>query len=273
MAKDIEPQEDFTGEFTRIAQESILRAYEEKNRERIAQASFALRDAFDKQWVKVIGKSYYLPVTASPTMPFLNGQNYTENSCPKDRNYCAKVQFDSVSWQKLPRRRIGKRHVDLYNLTGKETNGDERPIYQNVSVDRLTRLLGIKSRDKIVSVKEDHGEVQGPFEIDVEGYWRVQFAPKSDQNDPADVQLMWEGQCLIIQRMQDVILPGFYIEVADNGTKDQFTQSPGEGRKKVGTIQRFPYMVKGEASRLEYLVQKERGDKIQREKLMREENL
>jgi hypothetical protein len=273
MAKDQEPQ-DMTNEFVRISSAEILRQYEDKNKERIAQSDFATRESFDKKWMQLTGKGYYQPVTSAPLVPFAGGQNYTENSCPKDADYCETIQFESVSWQKLPRRKVGKRFVDLYNLSGIDQSGDERPIYQNVDNDRLSRLLGVKARDKIISIKDsDHGEIKGPFDIKVEGYWEVQFAPQSNANDTRDVQLLWEGQCLIIQRMQNVILPGFYIEVADNATQDNFTQEPSEGRKKIGTVQKFPYMVKRQATRKEYLERKAYGDKIQREKLLREESL
>ena len=77
---------------------------------------------------------------------------------------------------------------------------------------------------------------------------------------------------MLLQRRQRVILPGFYIEVADNATRDTFSQEPGIGRKKVGTILEYPYSVLRESTRQEYLKMKAAGDHIQREKLLREEN-
>lgn len=267
--------EDFSDEFKRIASEDILRQYESKNRIRISESSLAVRDAFDRQWKKVTDKSYYQPVTTAPVVPAATGQNNTTRTNPKSRKYLASIQFSKIIWNKLPRRKIGKRFKDLYNLKGVESfNGMERPIYMNVDADQLKKLLGDEARDGIIetSKKIDHGEVEGDFIIDVEGYWTVIFSPQQDTNDTKDVQLMWEGQCLLIQRMKEVILPGFYIEVADNTLLDNFTQEPGEGRKKVGTIQRYPYTTLEESNREAYLAAKAKGDSIQRAAILREEN-
>lgn len=263
----------FIGEFSKISTEHILRQYEAKHRERIASASLTVRDAFDKQWIKVTGKGYYQPVTTVPVIPVVSGQNNTQRSDPRSRRYRAETIFTGVDWQRLSRRKIGKKFKDLYNLKGVDSQGEERPIFQNLDSDQLSRVLGQEIRDKIIQEKMDHGEVSGPFKIEVEGYWEVIFAPQSSPNDTRDVQLLWEGQCLLMQRMKEVVLPGFYLEVADHATRDHYTQEPNQGRKKVGTIQVYPYTVLREATRAEYLERKSEGDRIQREKLMREENM
>lgn len=273
MGKSQEPQE-LSKEFARISQESILRQWEEKNRERIASASFNDRMEFDALWMKVIGKSYYAPITTTPIGPAI-GQNNTERSDPKGCNYRENLTFSSVKWNKLPRRKIGRKFRDLYNIKGVEQDtGKVRPIFQNLTVARLSQILTTEAKDKIVeaSKKMDHGEVSGPFPIDVEGYWEVSFSPQQHDNDLKDVRLMWEGICLIIQRMTPVVLPGFYIEVADNALRDRYTHTAKLGRKKVGTVQTFPYTTLRRATREEYLVQKAAGDKLQREAMLREEN-
>ena len=117
-----EPDDAFIGEFYKIATENILKQYEAKNRERISSASLMVRDAFDKQWEKVTGKRYYQPVTTAPKVQaFTSGQNNVEFSDPRSRTYRAKVSFTNISWQKLPRRKIGKKFKDLYNLKGVES--------------------------------------------------------------------------------------------------------------------------------------------------------
>jgi hypothetical protein len=277
MTKEIsqDPNQELINEFRRINAENILKQYEIKNRQRINEASLEVRDAFDQQWKKVTGKPYYLPVTTQEVVPHYGGQNNTVRSDPRGRKYMAKALFSMISWQKLPRRKIGKRFKDLFNIKGidKET-GEERPIYNNLDFESIASRLGVTVKDDIqkASKNEDHGEIEGDFEVDVEGYWKVVFSPQQSPRDTKDVRLMWEGQCLIIQRMQEVVLPGWYIEVADNATRDHFSQTPEEGRKKVGTIQEFPYTVLHESTRQEYLAQKAYGDKIQREALRREEN-
>lgn len=265
----------FINEFTRISQEHILRQYEEKNRKRISEASLIVRDTFDKLWTKVTGRGYYQPVTTAAVMPAMHGQNNTERTDPRSLNYREIVNFNRIGWQKLPRRKIGKRYVDLFSLKGVESvTGEERPIYQNVNPERLKEILGIEIRDQLMleSKSHDHGEVDGDFNISVEGYWEVIFAPQSSPNDPKNVELLWEGQCLLLQRMKAVILPGFFIEAADNALLDHYTQEPGQGRKKVGTIQRWPYTTLRRATRQEYLAMKSEGDRIQREAILREEN-
>uniref|UniRef100_A0A6M3J5A7 Uncharacterized protein n=1 Tax=viral metagenome TaxID=1070528 RepID=A0A6M3J5A7_9ZZZZ len=263
--KDID--QEFIEEFKRISQEHILRGYEEKNRDRIREASFMVKDAFDRQWTKITGNSYYQPVTTvTPPLPAF-GQNNTQRTDPKSRRYMTTLGFTEIEWQKL-RRRVGKKLRDLYNLKGIH-NGSQRPIFQNLDSDRLKSVLGEKDAEKILKEKGDHGSIKGSFNLEVEGYWEVVFSPQKSEIDPIDVRLMWEGQCLIIKRQQNVVLPGFYIEVADNSTRDHYIQNEKEGRKKIGVIQEFPYTTLREATRDEYIHQKTEGDKIMRERRAR----
>ena len=273
--KDSQEQQekDFINEFVRISGEGILRDYEKKHRDRIGEASLIVKDAFDKQWIKVTGNSYYQPVTtvAPPTAVF--GKNNTERSDPRSRQYRANVVFSEVHWQKL-RRKIGKKIKDLYNLKGKvKETGAVRPIFQNLTVDRLKEIFGEQDTEKILAAGKgnDHGEIKGPFDLKVEGYWEVIFSPAGNLNDPVDVQLMWEGQCLIMKRMTEVVLPGFYLEVADNATQDNFIQTPKDGRKKIGVIQKYPYTVLREAAMEEFLSQKASGDRIMKDKRAKDE--
>ena len=263
--------EEFTNEFKRISSEKILRDYELKNRDRISAASFEVRDAFDQLWIKITGTSYYQPSTVVKPQVFID-RNNTERTDPKGRNYRAKVTFTKICWQRL-RRRISKKDIELYVLDG-DTDGNRRPIFQNLDANRLKEILGDQNTEKILKERDnDHGELKGKFELLVEGYWEVVFAPASSHTDPKDVQLTWEGQCLIIQRMKEVVLPGFYLEVADNATKDNYIQTPEMGRKKVGIIQMFPYTTLREATRDEYLAQKASGDKAMEARRRRDESI
>ena len=266
-----QPDEKLIDEFKRIAAEGILRDYEKKNRDRINEASFITKDAFDKQWVKVTGNSYYQPVTTVQPPQATFGKNNTERSDPRSRKYQANVVFSRIEWNKV-KRKIGKKFKDLYVLDGdvKET-GQQRPIYQNLDIDRLKYVVGPENAEKIMSMKLDHGEIKGVFDLKVEGYWEVNFSPAKSENDPIDVRLIWEGQCLIIKRMVPVVLPGFYLEVADNATRDHFIQTPQQGRKKIGVIQEYPYTVFREASRDEFLAQKASGDRVMKERITRED--
>lgn len=263
--------QEFIDEFKRISQEGILRDYEKKNRERIENASLIVKNDFDQLWKKITGNSYYQPVTTVRPPTAMYGKNNTERSDPRSRKYRATVVFTEIEWQKL-RRKISKKFKDLYTLKG-TTDGKSRPIFQNLEINRLKEILGEKPAEKILKAakENDHGTLKGDFELLVEGYWEVVFAPAKSENDPVDVRLMWEGQCLIIKRMIEVVLPGFYLEVADNATRDHYVQNPKEGRKKIGVIQEYPYTVLREALRDDYLIQKSAGDKVMNEKRARDE--
>lgn len=91
------------------------------------------------------------------------------------------------------------------------------------------------------------------------GYWRVKFNAKAAPNDSDDVQLMVNGETLIMQREKEVILPGRFLENADHATYLQFRQVPHQPRKTVGKIKTFPYERIGTATREEYLKQRIEG--------------
>jgi len=275
QTKDSQEQQekDFINEFIRMSSEGILRDYEKKHRDRINEASLIVKDAFDKQWKKVTGNSYYQPVTTVQPPTAMFGKNNTQRSDPRSRQYRANVVFSVIQWQKL-RRKISKKFRNLYNLKGITAETETvRPIFQNLFADRLREILGNKDADKIIAAGKDidHGEIKGSFDLKVEGFWEVVFAPAKSENDPVDVRLMWEGQCLIIKRMEEIVLPGFYLEVADHATRDHFIQNPQDGRKKIGVIQEYPYTVLREASMEEYLAQKASGDQIMRDKRVKDE--
>lgn len=260
-----EEEKEFIGKFSRISKEPILRAFEENHRKEIAESSLTVRDTFDQKWKKVIGNSYYQPATTIQQIP-VPGKD-TERIDPRSKNYRANVIFNRIIWNKI-RRKISKRFVDLYILKGEEAaTGKVRPIFQNLDTNRLKEIMGEEDaarilKDAVGKDKKPEGEIKGTFELEVEGYWEVQFSPQKDPNDPINVRLMWEGQCLIMKRMVPVVLPGFYLEVADNAMRDHFIQTPKTGRKKVGTVQEFPYTTFRPAHMDEYLAQKAAGDKI-----------
>lgn len=267
--KSTQEQEDkFIDEFKRISQELILRGYEAKNREKILSSSFLVRDTFDKKWAEVIGSAYFQPVTTVPVEVPMYGKNVARRFNPASTQYKTEITFTEVTWQKT-KKKISKRYQDFFNLTGIDAVTKlPRPIFQNLSYDRLVNVLGENLAIKVTkeAKTETTGNIKGPLDIWVEGFWEVQFAPMKDPNDPRDVRLTWENQCLIIKRMVPVILPGFYLENADHATRDTYEQSPEKGRVKVGTIQEFPYTVMREASMEEYVEMKSSGDRIMREK-------
>ena len=272
MSKDDQKTQELQDVFSKIQTERELREWEQKNREKILESDFVTQRAFDDHWKDVAGDRYFQPVTmAPPTMPAF-GRNNTERSDPKSRKYRAKESFKRIIWQKI-RRKINGEEVFLFNLQG-ETNYEAiRPIFQNLDNKRLHDILGDKAAKQILkqAIDDIQGDIDGSFILSVEGFWEVVFAPMKSESDTKDVELHWEGQCLLIQRQKPVVLPGFYIEAADNATRDHYTHIKGQGRKKVGVIQQYPYTVMREATFDEFTEQKKAGDKIMRDKIAREE--
>jgi len=268
---NLDENQEFIDKFKRISQESILREYEKKNREEISESSLIVRDAFDQVWKKITGNSYYQPTPTIQAPTAMHGKNNTERSDPRSRKYRALVTFEKIEWVKI-RRKMAKKFREFFILKG-DVKGVTRPIYQNLDADRLLEVVGETATKAIIKAGKTNteGELKGPFDILVEGYWEVVFAPQKGQNDTVDAELTWEGQCLIIKRQTDVVLPGFYLEIADNAIKALYDQTPEQGRKKSGYSQEYPYTVIREASRDEYITLKSAGDAIMSDKRRREE--
>jgi hypothetical protein len=132
--------------------------------------------------------------------------------------------------------------------------------------DQLEFRLGKRIADMITSQKGPSGTVSGLDDvIPVIGYWQVQFAPKGSPADTESVILSWEGICLQIERGKRVVLPGYYLEVSDNGIYPLYKQNPEHPRKIVAWVQFYPYTVMREATEAEFLDTKARGDLLRRE--------
>ena len=93
------------------------------------------------------------------------------------------------------------------------------------------------------------------------GYWQVRFNAKTTPNDSDDVQLMVNGETLIIQREKKVVLPGRFLENADHATYLHFRQVPHQPRKIVGKIKTYPYERICKATKNEYEKQRVDGTK------------
>lgn len=259
---------DFISEFRSISTESILLQYEGKNRDRLEEPPYAVYRAFNAKWKELTGKRYHQTVTTVPQVfsPF-DGKNDTRRSDPRAMNYREPLRFNKIIWQKI-RQKIGKRMRDSYQIDGIVTDTDKlRSIFGRLSVERLYEVFGNKNAGEIIdgAKKEKRGELQVDIDVDVEAYWRVQFAPQKDQNDTLDVRLKVDDVCLRPLRMIPVIIPGFHLEDADHTTKDIFTHEPGEGRKSIGKEQKYPYTVFEKVTQEAYLIDLAKGNKEQRE--------
>ena len=269
-----EPKWDvFVDKFNSLGMESLLRLFEIKEREKISNSPLNVRDSFDKKWGELTGKPYYQAITTvQQVMAPFDGRNDTRRSDPRSLNYREPITFTKLFWQKIRRKR-GKKMHDFFIIEGLTGAGARRPLFGGISVERLFMVFGDNIASMIVAdaKKEGRGELKENIEIPVEGYWEVQFAPQKDINEEKDVRLTVEGVCLRMLRMVPVIMPGFYIEAADNTTKPIYTHESGKGRQKVGSVQKYPYTVLRQSEMEEYLVQKAKGDKEQREHERREE--
>lgn len=263
--------QEHINEFIRIADEKILRSYEEKNRDRIIDAPAEVRFSFDEVWRKITGKPYFQPVTSLRTSKVLTGRNDTEAGDPKSCKYREARPFTNISWIRR-RQKIGKRMRPSYTFHGDDAEtGTSRQLYANLSEERVRNIFGTEISRKVFEDKNNEGTLREDVDLSVEGFWQVLFTPKQDPNDTRDVELLWEGQVLLIERMKPVVLPGFYIEVADNATKAQYIQTPEESRKIISYVQKYPYTVQRRATIEEYIKMKTEGDRITREAHRRRE--
>lgn len=189
MSEDTQSQEHvkFIEEFVKLSTEN-LKTYEQENRKRINDADIEVRLAFDKKWKKLIGTSYFVPVTT----------------------------------------------------TKEKQAGDTRRL--------------------------------DPASNNYAGFYEVLFSSKGSPNDPDDVTLTLNGECLHIQRNVPVIVPGPFLEVADHGVYPVYHQEPGKDRKIVGSVKFFPYTTLRQASEEEYRKMKASGDKITRDAREKQEN-
>lgn len=263
-----EEDEKFMRQFRTMRTEHIIRAYEEKNRARILAASLAVRSEFDRVWELSTGSPYFQAVTTIGAPPPQQGR-----SDPKSRNYRARVRFKEIYWSHI-RRRLGKKPQTLYIIDGVAADtGRKRPLYTNLRSGRLYELLGDTLAEQIV--QDAKGSPMGSFEVnvelEVEGFWEVQFSPKGDVNDTDDVILSHEGNKLLIQRMKPVVLPGFWLEICDNALKAIYIQTPQEKRKITSWVQTYQYTTLREATIEDYLTLKAEGDRLTKEARRKEE--
>ena len=267
---------EFIAIINKVEKESDIRQLEGKNRDFLEFPSRYVRTAFDAKWKELTGSPYWQRITTVPVvMAPYDGRNDTRRSDPKSMNYRQLMPFEKIYWQKI-KRKVGKKIKDFFVIEGVPKDADKkRLIFGSLSVERLYDVFGDQIASKIMSQskKDVRGYLPVAIDIDVEGYWEVQFAPQKDQNDTKDVRLTVEGICLRALRMVPVMIPGFYLENADNTTKDIHSHEAGKGRMVTGKVQKYPYTVLRQVSMEEYLAFKKEGDKIQREAERREEEL
>lgn len=98
-------------------------------------------------------------------------------------------------------------------------------------------------------------------------FCRVKFQPKQNEFDPQDVFLSVNGNPLIIERGKMVVIPYPYAVAADHAVFDKFKVEPGQERKVVAHIKKYPYDWLGWATRAEYQRMLREGNEAQRKAL------
>jgi hypothetical protein len=109
--------------------------------------------------------------------------------------------------------------------------------------------------------------VKAKAEKPAEKYYRVRFHAKSDPNAQDNVELSVNGETLVIQREQEVVVPERYVECARHAMFSQFRQLPNQPRKVIGKVMIFPFDMLGEATEAEFRKQKKEGTKKTKEHL------
>lgn len=263
-----DPSQELIKEFNDLKTAVALKQWEKLYSDRLAKASPEVKDAFDKHWNKLIGSSYYIARTAID-IPTLQQPQLPGRIDPKSQNYRVERVFHTIRWRKdtviVNRNTDRERTYYTYQISGEHNHGNSRIIANNCMPDRLDRVLNEELANKIRRAKksETKGEITDlELPLKVEGHWEVRFAGKATPEDKEDVELQHEGNCLQMQREVPLILPGFYIALADDATHPLFRKVGSEPRKIVGYRQLFPFSVLREATEKEFRIQKEEGDRI-----------
>jgi len=275
----LEPKDQkFIKEFIGIDRQDALALYERSNQPKILDSSVFVRDAFDKHWRSITGDPYFSPITTRAIQgPAASGMH------PKSTKYRVNRTFKSIRWTKtvneIPAKQGGVRKVVVFDVFGTMENGKEVAIERNVDTNQMIGIMPteiiatISSEGKKPTVMDGVITPTHPVNISITGYWEVIFSPQGNKDDPEDVTLTWNGHCLQIKRNERVVLPGYYLEIADNATYPKYIQTPEQSRKIAAYVQFFPYTVLREASEDEYLMQKREGDRLTKEARRREEEL
>jgi hypothetical protein len=275
----LEPKDQkIAKEFIGLINRDALTLYERSNQAKILDSSIHVRDLFDKHWRDITGDPYFSPITAKSVQ-----QQATSTLHPKTVNYRVKRIFTALRWVKhvneIPTGKGETRRLISFDVFGTLQGGKEIAIDRNIDTSQMASAFPAGIIQEIIRNSNKATELEGeiklasPVEISIIGYWEVIFSPQSNRDDPEDVTLTHNGTCLQIKRNEKVILPGYYLEIADNATFPKFIQTPEVSRKIVAYVQFFPYTVLREATEEEYFAKKREGDRLTREARRRETEL
>lgn len=257
--------QEFLDKLKEIKNKNDLVVFEKEHRTVIANGTGVMKISFDEIWQKETGKSYFIVATkqvVSQTKSVLS---------PKACNYVVDEEFLAIRWT-ISRVKVKKDSpVKIFvNVLGeKKPSGEVIFLKNKLRFETLRNYIGEEKGSKIIkSIGKDKvdGRIKGDITLKAPGYWEVIFADRHSDTESTDVFLSHQGMCLQMQRNVRVVLPGYFLEVADHGRYPVYSQDPDnkEGRKVRGHIQVYPYTALRPATRAEYLELKASGDKITR---------
>ena len=102
-----------------------------------------------------------------------------------------------------------------------------------------------------------------------ETYWKVKFHPRSSTVETEEVELTVNGEVLIIQRGEVVIIPGRFKECAEHTLVQKFRQLPNEPRKDLTPIMLYPFETIGEANEAEFFKMRQEGTQKMKDDIQR----
>ena len=105
-----------------------------------------------------------------------------------------------------------------------------------------------------------------------ERFHKVMFVERMSENETRDVQLMVNGEVLLIERGKEVVVPERFLECAQHTKQPRYKQMPNEPRKVIGYIQTYAYhILEKDVGEAAYKKMKAKGDKATKERLARQQ--
>jgi hypothetical protein len=232
--------------------------WEIKNRQALMVAPVDVVFAFTDKWERTVGSPYFRAVAKPDEHEIVD---------PRANNYCVPTKVKQIRWvkDKLRRGSSDAPYTDeVYNLEALTEEGFVESVLRGATIEQLPIYLPEEVAQEILSAKasKKNGVVECDITLPLLGYWEVRFHSKSNPDDTEEVHLASSGLSLQIEREKHVILPGSFLESADNGTYPVYKQEPGQDRKVVGRVSFYPYSVRRRSSRKEFEAMLNEGNRI-----------
>lgn len=138
------------------------------------------------------------------------------------------------------------------------TNKEGKPFETERAAQFALEKKNLKGTHEVVPAPEGNGfliskkkEPTGPVPYK-EKYFFVTFSAKTDKYQPDDIVVTCNSEILVMQRTVKTIVPQRFLGIIDCATYPELTQKPGQPRKIVAYVTKYPYMNHGEATEQEF---------------------